>query len=229
MIAINLLPEDRRPVERTPLPRLLVILAGVAGLCLEIAVLLNLALFRYPGAEQERARQRVKQDELKKQEKRVKEVDKEIARVKHRGDSIQKILKYRRVWAPILYRLSDPEVLPASVWFRKVKLAKPTRSGRPGAGAPSLCLVIEAYAQGPDSSTMLLELSGFERNLRKLDDWFPDDFDFDKAPPTVTGIQRKDLASGKDTAIDVPEQAIAFTVTIPLKAISTKAPKKSAR
>lgn len=226
MIAINLLPEDRRPVERTPLPRLLVILAGVAGLCLEVAVLLNLALFRYPGAEQERARQRVKRDELKKQEKRVKEVEKEIGRVKHRGDSIQKILKYRRVWAPILYRLSDPEVLPASIWFRKVRLLKPRRTGRGGSGAPKLSLVIDAYAQGPDSSTMLLELSSFERNLRKLNDWFPEDFDFDKAAPKVTGIKRETLKSGRDTASEVPEQAIAFTVTIPLKAASTKASKK---
>ncbi len=106
-----------------------------------------------------------------------------------------------------------------------MKLVKPKRSRSKG-GAPSLSLVIDAYAQGLDSSTMLLELSSFERNLGKLDDWFPDDFDFDKAAPTVSNIKRQSLKGSKGTAIDVPEQAIAFTVTIPLKAISTKAPKK---
>ena len=35
MIEVNLLPEDRRPVERTPLPRFLTILGGVIGFCIE--------------------------------------------------------------------------------------------------------------------------------------------------------------------------------------------------
>ena len=33
MIELNLLPEERRPLERTPLPRFLTILGGVVGFC----------------------------------------------------------------------------------------------------------------------------------------------------------------------------------------------------
>ena len=225
MIAINLLPEDRRPVERTPLPRLLIILAGVAGFCLEIAILLNIALYQYPGAIKEQARCRVKQKRLKEQEKHVKEVEREVSRIKQRGDSVQKLLKFRRVWAPILHRLSDPEVLSAQIWFKKVKLVKPKRKG-PGAAGTAMRLIIDAYAQGPDSATMLNEISGFERNLRKLDDWFPDDFDFDKNPPEVSGAKIKEFSRVKGSVKDVPKKAYVFTVTIPLKAVGAKAPKK---
>lgn len=219
MISINLLPEDRRPVERTPLPRFLLIVGGVAGVCVEIVALGMLAL-RFPDMRQMREGIKVQQQRLQEQAKLVDQVQRDIVRIKQRGNTVEKLLQDRRMWAPILHRLTDPEVLPAAIWFRTVKLQEPRR--RAGRGASEgMSLLVEGYAQGSDSPTMLQEVTSFAANLRKLQEDFPNDFEGD---PKLSSVSLTKLSGGRDVAEDAPKEAVAFTVTIPLKVAAAKAP-----
>ena len=221
MIAINLLPEDRRPVERTPLPRFLVIVGGVAGFCLEIVVLGMFAL-RFPEMRQRREGNKVQQERLKEETKLVDDIERQISRLKQRGDCIEKLRQDRRVWAPILYRLSAPEILSPAIWFRSVKLEQARGRGVRGAVAKKV-LVLDGYARGPDSATMMQEVTGFLGKLRKLYQAFPDVFE---GSQTLSGPKLQSLSGGRDAPDDVPEEVAAFTVTIPLKAVGAKAPQK---
>ena len=134
MIAINLLPEDRRPVERTPLPRFMVIVGGVAGFSVEVVMIYLFLFVRTTQLTEDKAGLRLLLEQLQRDEAHVVDLENDIRRIKQRAGSVQKLIRDRRVWAPILHHLTDPKVLPSTIWFDKLRLQRGGRGGRRGAG-----------------------------------------------------------------------------------------------
>lgn len=222
MIEINLLPEDRRPAKGTPLPRLLVILGGVIGFCLEIVVLGMFAL-RFRGKQGDLQGLKFEREGIRKLAEQVDVLQAEISWINERGGSAKMLLKDRREWAPILYRLSDPEILPPAIWFRKVSIKQPGRGAGRKAVAAKACLVLEGYAQGPDTGTMLYEITAFQANLQRLVEDFADDFD---GEPKAEDRAVATLSTGRDISEHAPKEAYTFTIRIPLKTVGAGAAKK---
>ncbi len=220
MIEINLLPEERRPVERTPLPRFLIILAGVLGFCIE-GVVLALILYDWRPKQDILA---IHQGRINAAQETIGKINKlkaEIADFKERTVGIDLLYRARRAWAPILYRLSDePEVLPPGVWFRKLELKKGKvgKSGQP----PGDILRITGYARDPsgrnDSAEMFSAMTEFGKNLKTFSDEFEEQVIY--ADPAVV----KDLPGSATPAADMPKKAVSFTFELMLKSKSAATP-----
>ncbi len=216
MIEVNLLPEERRPVERTPLPRFLVILGGVLGFCIE-GVALALILYDWRPKQDILA---IHQQRINAAQETIGKIEKltaEIADFKERTAGIDRLYKARRVWAPILYRLSDePEVLPPGVWFRKLELKKGSvgTRGQP----PGDVLRISGYARDPsgrnDRAEMYSAMGEFAKNLKTFSD------EFEKQVTHADPAAVKNLPASAAPASDTPKKAVSFTFELKLKSKS---------
>lgn len=205
------------------MPRLLVILGGVIGFCLEIVVLGMFVLFKYPGKQNELQGLKFEREGIRKLAAQVDDLQVEISWINERGGSIKMLLNDRREWAPILYRLTDPEILPPAIWFKKVSIQQPGRGAGRKALAAKACLVLEGYAQGPDTGTMLYEITAFQANLQRLVEDFADDFD---GEPKAEDRAVATLATGREIPDYAPKEAYAFTIRMPLKTVGAGAVKK---
>ena len=175
MIEVNLLPEDRRPVERTPLPRFLTILGGVIGFCIE-GIFIVFLLTLIPRKKADLESWKLREARAQKQVNLVRAIDKEIKQIHERRSGVEKMENDRRLWAPILYRLCDPEVVPQRVWYTKLGLKK-GRSVR-GRSSPDI-LELEAYASASDpsdSSAMIATAMQYVRNLQTVHPQFSENF-----------------------------------------------------
>jgi len=213
MIEVNLLPEDRRPVERTPLPRFLVIIAGVVGLSVEgiLLVMLVLAHIR-------------EKENLPGVELRITNADKSLAQIRDHEASIKEaqarkravsdLERRRRIWAPLLHRLSAPDVLPANIWYNEVEL----KTGKAERNkTPPEELYLRGYARGNTSSTgeagvssmfqAMQAIRSFVDRLRE-DKNFAEEFMGDPVP--CEAVEIKELSPPKDAPPSVPRHAAAF-------------------
>ncbi|MHC5055819.1 MAG: PilN domain-containing protein [Planctomycetota bacterium] len=217
MIEVNLLPEDRRPVERTPLPRFLTILVGVVGFCVE-AILLVMILADSP----------VQKDKLKGIERRITDAREQMARIKtfksridvmeKRNNDINDLYRRRRTWAPLLHRMSAPEVLPRNIWYKEIIL----KQGRPVRGKPApeeLTLVGYARGGSDDGSDSMYQaaqaIDDFVGNLRSEDKDFTGEFAGPPAKDRATEIV--ELSPTSESPPNVPRQAAAFGIKWILK------------
>ncbi len=165
MLRINLLPEDRRTVERTPLPRFLILLLGVALISGELAVgfygymkLRNLNARKQQKQEKEQSLQKHVEtfNELKK-EIRVLERRKEILAEISPGDSI----KERYQWSYAIDQLFTVIDESPGVWISGLSGSMVEGEGR-GAGA-ALTLSFQAM-----SATFLERMTKFTEWINKL-------------------------------------------------------------
>lgn len=222
MIEVNLLPEERRPVERTPLPRFLIILAGVLGFCIE-GVALALILYDWRPKQDILA---IHQGRINAAQETIGAIDKlkaEIADFEKRTADIAKLYRDRRVWAPILNRLSDePEVLPPGVWFRKLELKKGT--AKTAGQIPGDVLRISCYARDPsgrnDRGEMWDAMTEFAKNLKTFSDEFEEQVTY--ADPADV----KDLPIPATAMADMPRKAVSFTFELKLKSKSAATPRR---
>ncbi|MHC4249595.1 MAG: hypothetical protein ACYS9X_10760 [Planctomycetota bacterium] len=95
MIEVNLLPEDRRPVERTPLPRFLTILVGVVGFCVE-AILLVMILADSPVQKDKLTAIERRITDAREQMAKIKTFENRIEVIKKRNDDIDDLYRRRR-------------------------------------------------------------------------------------------------------------------------------------
>jgi Tfp pilus assembly protein PilN len=221
MIEINLLPEERRPVERTPIPRLITILVGVFLVCIEGV------LFIYFHSRLGPMRSVLRNigfdlTQVLKDVETVQQIRQEIGEFAKRKADIQKLTHDRRLWAPILNRLCDPELLPDMVWYRKVSVQK-GKAARRGEVAPDE-LVVEAYARGEDGYSMRRTANEFLKNLQKPHAGFSEHFE---GRPTTDAFDIKKMPRGRTARPDVPEEAVAFQVRMQLSPTGTA--KKSSK
>ena len=105
MIQINLLPPELRPLERTPLNRFVIIIAGAALTTAALFIFLVLQFSTLPNAIQKR-------DGVKEEIKRKKvlaakydELEQEIQFFKLREDTVKKLRKERYIWSKKLFQL----------------------------------------------------------------------------------------------------------------------------
>ena len=131
MIEVNLLPPELRPLDRTPLPRLLTILIGVAIVGVEVVMVLILFMNTIPD-EQWNKKQNVRRlDELKQPYDALNVLKGEIDTIVEQETGILALLKERRRWTPTLDRLTS--LVPEQVWLTRLRYTPP-RAGAPGEG-----------------------------------------------------------------------------------------------
>jgi len=146
MITINLLPAELRPVERTPLPRFLVIVAGVAAGAVGMFLLVFLHFSWLP-----RERMSVENLEQVLVSKRTEAAEfqtlsLELSEITQRERALEEIYRSRTVWWQKLDCLCD--LVPSYVGLTALNFKEP--AGAPGAQAESAgtlkleCIVAKA-------------------------------------------------------------------------------------
>ena len=212
MIRINLLPEERRPAERTPLPRFLIYVGGLLG----FGVAAFLVVWLYMNC---RTMEKVKTDlivRINSEQKtidKINELNREINSFRKRKVEIQQLYRSRRRWGPILYMLHDDKVLPRQVWFEQMELTKAAIGGRDS--APAYELVVSAYARGKALVAMVQGRNDFARNVANTD-VYQAEFEGEPAWPDIGRM--KELRAQTDEALpDVPTEALSFAMSLKVK------------
>jgi hypothetical protein len=160
MIKINLLPEELRPLEKTPLGRLLVMLVGVALTASSLALfgMLRFSTLRIAQREKEEAEITKAEKEIIAAEHDV--LEQEIAFYQLRINTVKKIRRERYIWSRKLYQLweviadSSPDIALTQVSISEL----PGSGGRPS----RMEIVIDGYSVIPE----LKSAADFMRSLR---------------------------------------------------------------
>ena len=161
MIEVNLLPVELRRVERTPMPRLLTILAGtiLAMTTAAFAVVVNLR--KVPDLRHGESTLVVEIKGLKKQEKEYEHLVGCIEEFRDRKSAIAEIWRKRVEWAEKLSQLCD--LTPRHVGLKEIKL-QASRESRQTTGKETAggTLVLDSISAGAEHS----RLAWFRRILR---------------------------------------------------------------
>jgi len=115
MIQVNLLPEEMRRIEHTPLPRFILILSGAVLVVLCCSAWVYLHFNALSAVHDEEARLI---EQVARQETRAKEADdlkKDIETLTSRRDTIQELSEGRREWWVLIDELSD--IIPYDMWI----------------------------------------------------------------------------------------------------------------
>jgi len=161
MTRINLLPEEFRPVEETPLARRMCIFIGVAVIA---ALLAGVVYFRLIMLPSERSRN----DDLVQQRKNmapaIKEFDRLVREIKTL-DALRLVVEenwdQRVMWAQKLSQLKA--IVPGYVWITEMDLSQPRQVGRKKKPSRGI-LELKVVSASPD----LDNLTNFVRILRGL-------------------------------------------------------------
>jgi len=170
MIEVNLLPDEWRPIERTPWPRFAAILATVLIGGIEITFLAGILLNKIPAEKQlrdeEQRQLNSKQTTLNKKRAFVKKIDD----YKQRLDTMVELRESQTFWGRMLYHLANR--VPENVWISEIRLQNPMGAGFGGA-QEGRSLIIKAYARGglngageSASPDMLENVSKFSKSLQ---------------------------------------------------------------
>lgn len=149
MIRINLLPLEARRAESTPLPRLLVTLAGTALLAMMFFTALWLFLAAIPAQNNLKT---TKETLLRQQQQLARQADQIEAKIKHyerRASAVKALNTARIQWAEQLDWICDQ--VPEDVWLSTVTVRAPAnRSGRASESGP--IIVMKAFCSGTDEA-----------------------------------------------------------------------------
>jgi len=220
MIEVNLLPEDRRPVERTPLPRFLAIIAGVIGFSVE-GILLVMMVLAIPRKQQNLTDVELRITNAQKNLTQIEEYEDRIEEVKARKRQIDNLDRHRRIWAPLLHRLSASDVLPANIWYREVEL-KAGKAAR-GKTAPKE-LYLRGYARGNAGSSEEGNVNAMFQAAQAIRDFvgklkkdknFAEEFT--GVPVPIEAVEITELSKPKGASPNVPQHAAAFGYKLVLK------------
>ena len=119
MIRVNLLPEEYRKVEKTPLSLFLLIVVGVAAVCM--ALFFCAYLFISTGRLRRELDNKTQQKEtLQEQAKYADRLESELATYRKRLDTIMSIRASRIYWSKKLCLLTKRT--PEKVWFASIKM-----------------------------------------------------------------------------------------------------------
>ena len=213
MIRINLLPEERRPAERTPLPRFLIYVGGLLGFGVA-AFLLVWLVMNYRTMEKVKTDLIVRINSEQRTIDKINELNREIVGFRKRKVEIQQLYRDRRRWAPILHMLHDDKVLPRSVWLEQMELKKGVAGAR--GTALSYVLVVSAYARGKALVAMVQGRNDFARNIANTD-VYAAEFEGEPAWPDI-GQMKSLRAQAEDALPDVPTEALSFAMSLKVKA-----------
>ncbi len=243
MIEINLLPPEHRPVEHTPLPRLLTIFAGVLLVAGGVVAWLWLSVVAVPRAS--RACELKKQDMLKAQAEaaKVKQIDDELKAAKDREGVLRELFDKRIAWARLLDRMAEARSKLGDgedVVLTNVDLKKSSGAGAPGRRTETRQLYVKGFVPSNRKDALDGELRQtcfkFLQNLSG-DEEFKKDFECEdkgehNAKYQYLGEQMTEVkssssgarkAEGGDTG---PKSMLTFEVTFNFKAPPAPAPKQ---
>jgi len=128
MILINLLPEELRPIKRTPLPYI------VTGGALIGAIVLMALMFISSLAKQSSLSAELDQNNkdltaLKPVIDEFNALSEKKGSLKDKIDTIQEILSDRKIWSEHLHKLAT--LTPQNIWYNRIRVyAKPDRQTR---------------------------------------------------------------------------------------------------
>ncbi|MFC1671751.1 PilN domain-containing protein [Planctomycetota bacterium] len=164
MIRINLLPEELRPLEKTPLGRFLIIVFGVMFSTAALFLFLVLQFKTLPVARQQKASAESTKKQKTVEAKRFDELKKEIDFFKLRIDTVNRISQERYIWSRKLHQLH--KVIAEDSPDVSLKQVVIEQKAGVGVGAvPKMEIVIEGYSIIPE----LKAAADFMKNLRKSD------------------------------------------------------------
>ena len=144
MITINLLPPDLRPVERTPLPRLLVVLVGVALGAIGLVFLLFMHASWLPGVRRELEAKTDEVTSLQQQAAEFERLTVELRNITQREQALQQIYRSRTIWWKKLDQLCD--LVPSYVGLTGLKFTEARAATRGAAQADAGTLRMECLA-----------------------------------------------------------------------------------
>lgn len=125
MILINLLPQELRPIKRTPLPYIVTI----GGLIAAVAVM-GLTFFASIATLSSLNAEKAKNEDELKALKPVIDEHNDLAHkkenLKDKIDTIQEILSDRKIWSEHLHKLAS--LTPDNIWYSRIRVyAKPDK------------------------------------------------------------------------------------------------------
>jgi Tfp pilus assembly protein PilN len=134
MITINLLPADLRPIERTPLPRFLVIIVGLTLGLVGVVFLTFMQLIFIPRAHDAVVSKDAVLANLRQQAVKYQKVTAELKDITQRESSLQAIYKTRTIWWEKLDLLCD--LIPSSyIGLTALSFIEPASGAGPAAAA----------------------------------------------------------------------------------------------
>ncbi len=153
MIQINLLPEELRPLEKTPLSRFIVIIAGAALATTALFIFLVLQFKTLP-----EARQRKADTEKDVQQKKIlaAEYDKLEAEIEFfnlRIRTVQQIKQERFIWSKKLFELHRVIESAPDIALKNISIEK-GRAVNPMLGGATMKIVMDAYSVVPEISSV---------------------------------------------------------------------------
>ena len=163
MIQINLLPPELQTLEKTPLSRFIIIIAGAALTTASLFVFLVLTFSTLPTE-----RQRKKDIEKNVKQKKVlaaryDELEQEIQFFKLRVDAVKKLRKERYVWSKTLFDFHRVIEETKHVAIKTLSIEKEkSRSRGAAAGGAKMAIVIDGYSVIPELSSA----ADFMMNIR---------------------------------------------------------------
>lgn len=239
MIEVNLLPVELRPVDKTPLPRLLAILGGVALAGVQIVLLLVFFTRLIPNEKDKIRRLKHVVQEVQQDVEDVDKIEQEIQRIEKHKQAIQELMSKRFVWWELFDRLCDPRVIPERVWLGRLEFEPPEQMQRgpsDGQKVPAGKLILECFARAEPNeksdeaarAQMLGAMAEFMRNLhadvpkeagvKGLREIFA-------GPPTplegaIELVRAPKQEEGDRVITGLPDTVLRFKLEIPFRAIA---------
>ncbi len=172
MISVNLIPAELRSIGATPLPRRLIIYAGVAVNCVMLVVGLTYFLSTIPGLEANKHaldREIYQAEVIGKVRQEYNTLVQQKRDFQNRKATIDEISGTRIIWAKQLDQLWD--MIPPEMWLTNLYLDQPKKRARTGEpSGPKL--IIEGYTAGPEVSKVSDFIRALERDMPDREDFF---------------------------------------------------------
>ncbi len=210
MLLIDLLPEDRRPVERTPLPRLLSVIGGVLLAGVELAVIALFLGVKVPEAERRRTDAGNRLLEMRQLIVERDNLKAELAESEQRKSVIMQICRKRVRWTEKLDAICDRTVLPDLVWLKSLKIE--SKAGT--LGMTEKHLVIEGWARGDEPRESIEAINKFIKRLESNERFYSD---FEGRLSKELEWKGVRLPGSRDKHKDAPKDAMWFTTRAKLK------------
>jgi hypothetical protein len=224
MIEINLLPPEHRPVERTPLPRLLTILVGVLLAMFGLVVWAWFTFILIPDAVTQRKDRVAKEASLKREADRVLELDRKMKVFEEREKTLRKLYKGRIRWTRVLERIAQARKTGGEVVLTSIKLKSGTVK-KPGAKRGVKVKILDvrgyvpSYSEDAVAAPLYRPFMAFVEALTKDKKW-KEIFEGD---PEYKSMEMTQLTANKDKK-GLPKAGFNFNVTFAFK--SAEPPKR---
>lgn len=166
MIEINLLPEELRRPEGTPLPRFLSVVGSVLLVGVGLVFVIQYYFFAIPAKQAEIVKNKKDKAKAEEKVKIVQKLDKEIAELNDKLKAFEALEGNRVLYGRILSRIML--AVPNGCWLRSMKESEDrVRAGMPGQGAAHK-IIIKGFTRGADRAAMAEKFSVLLKNLERL-------------------------------------------------------------